>query len=224
MDVLFPLDVPTFSPGNPYVFHLMESLIHQPEISNVGSGWAALYWPKPTWDVVHIQWPEALVGWKVPKPTQIETLQSALQRARRSACIVVTVHNYNVQDRMGAVGQQLYETVYRNADAFVHLGRSSLEWFVATNNRREDTMLRFGLALFLCCTALQAQAAGDELAACLDPSTTILAGGDVSDKELAAAQSACARLKQTTQDEKLLKRIDAAASTLASEAQRRGKH
>lgn len=85
-------------------------------------------------------------------------------------------------------------------------------------------MLRFGLALFLCCTALQAQAAGDELAACLDPSTTILAGGDVSDKELAAAQSACARLKQTTQDEKLLKRIDAAASTLASEAQRRGKH
>lgn len=135
MDVLFPLDVPTFSPGNPYVFHLMESLIHQPEISNVGSGWAALYWPKPTWDLVHIQWPEALVGWKVPKPTQIETLQSALQRARRSACIVVTVHNYNVQDRMGAVGQQLYETVYRNADAFVHLGRSSLEWFVATNNR-----------------------------------------------------------------------------------------
>ena len=85
-------------------------------------------------------------------------------------------------------------------------------------------MLRFGLALFLCCTALEAQAAGTELFACLDPSTTLLAGGDVSDKELAAGQSACAHVKQTTQDEKVLMRINAAASTLASEAQRRGKH
>ena len=89
-------------------------------------------------------------------------------------------------------------------------------------------MLRFSLALFLGCAALHAaasaQAAGNELAACLDPSTTILAGGDVSDKELAAAQSACARMKQSTQDEKLLMRINAAASTLAAEAKRRSKH
>ena len=84
-------------------------------------------------------------------------------------------------------------------------------------------MLRFGLALCLCCTALHAQAAGNDLGACLDPSTTLLAGGDVSDKELAAGQSACAHLKQTTQDEKLLLRINAAATTLASEARRRGK-
>jgi len=89
---------------------------------------------------------------------------------------------------------------------------------------REDIMLRFGLALFLCCATLQAQAAGNDLEACLDPSTTLLAGGDVSDKELAAGQSACAHLKQTTQDEKLLLRINAAATTLASEAQHRGKH
>ena len=85
-------------------------------------------------------------------------------------------------------------------------------------------MLRFGLALFLCYTALEAHAAGNELSACLDPSTTLLAGGDVSDKELAAGQSACEHVKQTTQDEKVLMRINASASTLASEAQRRGKH
>ena len=73
------------------------------------------------------------MGWKLPNPTQIETLQSALQRARRHACIVVTVHNYNAKDWMGAVGHRLYQTVYRNADAFIHLGRRSLEWFIATN-------------------------------------------------------------------------------------------
>ena len=85
-------------------------------------------------------------------------------------------------------------------------------------------MLRFGLALFICCAALHAQAAGNDLAACLDPSTTLLAGGDVSDKELAAGQGACAHLKQSTQDGKVLLRVNAAASPLASEAQRRGKH
>jgi hypothetical protein len=88
-------------------------------------------------------------------------------------------------------------------------------------------MPRFILALALCCVALQAMCAGraeaaaNELSACLDPSTTLLAGGDVSNKELSAAQSACARLKQTTQDEKLLARINFAAETLASEAKRR---
>ena len=88
-------------------------------------------------------------------------------------------------------------------------------------------MPRFILALALCCVALQVTAAGrveaaaNELSACLDASTTLLAGGDVSDKELSAAQSACARLKQTTQDEKTLTRINAAAENLAAEAKRR---
>jgi hypothetical protein len=89
-------------------------------------------------------------------------------------------------------------------------------------------MLRIILAVVLCCAVLRAatvadaaQAADNELAACLDASTIILAGGDVGDKEIASAQSACARLKQTTQDEKVLIRINAAASTLASEAKRR---
>jgi hypothetical protein len=92
-------------------------------------------------------------------------------------------------------------------------------------------MLRFVLALFLCSACLHAvatgassaQAAANELATCLDPSTTIGAGGDVSDKEIASAQTACAKLQKTTQDEKLLMRINAAAATLASEAKRRGK-
>ncbi len=87
-------------------------------------------------------------------------------------------------------------------------------------------MLRIVLALVLCCAVLRAtadatQAAENELAACLDASTIILAGGDVSDKQIASAQSACARLKQTTQDEKVLVRINAAAANLADEAKRR---
>jgi len=92
-------------------------------------------------------------------------------------------------------------------------------------------MLRLILVLFLCCVALHAltpisaQAAGDALSLCLDTSTTIEAGGDVSNKELAAAQSACAHLQQSTQDHKTLTRVNAAAANLTAEAQRRqGKH
>jgi len=86
-------------------------------------------------------------------------------------------------------------------------------------------MPRF-IGLALCAAALvaagaSAQAAGNELSSCLDPSTAIEAGGDVSDKELAAAQNACAHLRQSTQDPKILGRINAAAANLAAEAQRR---
>ncbi len=89
-------------------------------------------------------------------------------------------------------------------------------------------MPRSVLALILCCLTLQGAAAaagGDELSRCLDPSTTLNAGGDVSDKELTAAQSACAQLMQSTKDSKILARVNAAAETLASEAKhRQSKH
>jgi hypothetical protein len=90
-------------------------------------------------------------------------------------------------------------------------------------------MLRLGLALLLCAASLglapwcAGPANAAELGACLDPATVLGAGGDVSDKELASAQAACAQLKQTTQDHKLLMRINAAQATLAAEAKRRGK-
>jgi len=89
-------------------------------------------------------------------------------------------------------------------------------------------MLRFIFALLLACAALHvtnaARAAALDLAPCVDPATIIEDGGTVSDKELADAQSACARLLQSTQDEKLLTWLKAAASNLASEAKRRSKN
>jgi hypothetical protein len=87
-------------------------------------------------------------------------------------------------------------------------------------------MRRFILGLALCCVALQGAgaadpSAGDELSRCLDASTTLNAGGGVGDKELAAAQSACAHLKQSSQDSKTLARANAAAATIADEVKRR---
>jgi len=87
---------------------------------------------------------------------------------------------------------------------------------------REDIMPRITLALILCCVAVHgAAAAAGELSSCLDPSTALLAGGDVGDKELVAAQDACARLKQSSSDRHTIARIDAAAANIADELRRR---
>ena len=90
-------------------------------------------------------------------------------------------------------------------------------------------MPRIGLAIVLCCVAVHgaaaaggtAKAANEGLARCLDPSTALLAGGDVGDKELVVAQNACARLKQSTSDRHTIARIDAAAANIADELRRR---
>ena len=87
-------------------------------------------------------------------------------------------------------------------------------------------MPRIVLALVLCCAAVHgaaaaagtAKAANEGLASCLDPSTTLLAGGDVGDNELMAAQNACARLKQSSSDRHTIARIDAAAAGTAKAA------
>jgi hypothetical protein len=54
-----------------------------------------------------------------------------------------------------------------------------------------------------------------------DAATTLDAGGDVSDKELAAARHACAHLQQSGLDAGTRIRVDHAASTLSDEQQRR---
>ncbi len=82
-------------------------------------------------------------------------------------------------------------------------------------------MRRLGLALLLSGLAISGVIAGSDLSSCLDPSTTLDAGGDVSDKELTAARQACAHLQQSGLDEKTRIRVDHAASTLSDEQQRR---
>jgi len=88
-------------------------------------------------------------------------------------------------------------------------------------------MPRVILVLTLCSlalygpTAASAGAEGGEMSRCLDTSTKLEAGGDVSDKELAEAQQACASVKQSTKDTETIARVTAAASNLTAEAGRR---
>jgi hypothetical protein len=79
----------------------------------------------------------------------------------------------------------------------------------------------FVLALVLSTSVISGAVAESDLSHCLDPSTNLDAGGDVSDKELAAARRACAQLQQLGLDEATRRRVDHAASTIIDEQQRR---
>jgi hypothetical protein len=98
---------------------------------------------------------------------------------------------------------------------------------VSPRKNREEIMPRLILALALCCVALPAAAASNakpaanDLSLCVDTWATLGAGGPVSDKELAAAQNACAHLQQAPQDDKNVARINAAAEAIAAEVKRR---
>jgi hypothetical protein len=79
-------------------------------------------------------------------------------------------------------------------------------------------VVAFVLAGILTTSAL---AANSELTRCLGASTISGAGGDVSDQELKAAQSACAQLKQSSTDHDTLARVKAAAENIDEEVARR---
>ena len=82
-------------------------------------------------------------------------------------------------------------------------------------------MRRLALALLLSSLASGAAVAGLDLSHCLDPATKLDAGGDVSDKELAAARQACAQLQKLNLDADSKRRVDHAASDLSDEQQHR---
>ena len=82
-------------------------------------------------------------------------------------------------------------------------------------------MKRLALVLLFSGLAMTGAVAGPDLSQCLDPATKLDAGGDVTDKELAAARQACAQLQQSESDEGTRRRIDHAASTIKDEQQHR---
>ena len=110
----------------------------------------------------------------------------------------------------------------------IDLGRAKSERIMRESpGVGEETMLRFVVALGLCCMAVattasyQSAKAANDLSLCLDTWTTLDAGGPVSDEVLAAAQNACARLQQSPQDRKTLEKINKAVEVIAGEVQRR---
>lgn len=84
---------------------------------------------KLEYDVVHIQWPEAIFGWNaVVTESDVELLKSRLFYCKEMGIkVIITIHNELPHCRRANVYSDVYETVYYNADAFIHLGQKSIE-------------------------------------------------------------------------------------------------
>lgn len=89
-----------------------------------GTFWLAV--PEAHFDVVHIQWPEALLDSRDPEDAEIAKLRDILKHWKRNGTkIAVTIHNEYPHGRDISSLRKVYEAVYDAADGFVHLGEAS---------------------------------------------------------------------------------------------------
>jgi glycosyltransferase involved in cell wall biosynthesis len=81
-------------------------------------------------DVLHIQWPEALLRWRRPEPWEMDWLEDRLNIWSQTSIIVTTVHNYKPHTLEDC--EALYTLVYGHSDGLIHLGEASREYFFTT--------------------------------------------------------------------------------------------
>ena len=113
---------------NPYVRQLIRALHADSGVASVQHGVERFESSEESFDVIHIQWPEALVRWGSPSPAILDGLRANFNRWRsRGAAIVATVHNEVPHRRDGEAYRKVFELVYGNADVAVHLGQRSIE-------------------------------------------------------------------------------------------------
>jgi glycosyltransferase involved in cell wall biosynthesis len=93
----------------------------------VVTGISSFYDRAATYELVHLHWPEELVGWQ-PTEGAIKKLSETLSWWQRRARIVATVHNLLPHRTSGRrLDRHLYETVYSAADLVGHFSQYSLE-------------------------------------------------------------------------------------------------
>ena len=83
---------------------------------------------KGTYDVIHLHWPEYLFKWKPPTDIELLLLEKILKNWQENgAKIVITRHNYLPHSTNPERFETLYEIVYKNVDAVIHLGAYSIK-------------------------------------------------------------------------------------------------
>lgn len=84
-----------------------------------------------TYDIIHFQWPEEVVGWNCDDPTIIGRLKERIACFRsRGAHFVYTRHNVRPH-YTNEIIEQAYDVIESESDIIVHMGQFSLEEFKA---------------------------------------------------------------------------------------------
>jgi glycosyltransferase involved in cell wall biosynthesis len=95
---------------------------------DVAKGVSNFYCRATTYDLIHLHWPEELIGWQLPTHSALEKLGETLRWWQSRARIVATVHNLLPhRDAEHPLDRRLYEEVYSAADFIGHFSNYSLE-------------------------------------------------------------------------------------------------
>jgi beta-1,4-mannosyltransferase len=115
--------------GNPYISELLRYVNKLKDVLCVQSHEELIETGELPYDVIHIQWPEAVFGWgSTITVNDVRVLSQRLSYFKQVGIkIVLTVHNARPHDLQGRIYSDLYETIYKKTDAFVHLGDKSVE-------------------------------------------------------------------------------------------------
>ncbi len=124
MNILLPVDKYPAS-GNSIIdetsaaIQKFDSSIHVTQ--DISRFWEA---PYTGFDCVHIHWPEALIGWRIPTETDLNNLETTVEKWREHAKLVVTVHNLSSHNS-NPMNQKLYDLIYSSARVLIHMSKIS---------------------------------------------------------------------------------------------------
>jgi hypothetical protein len=80
-----------------------------------------------SYDIVNIQFPEAIFDFKLPTQNQLDDLELEIKKWKENSKIVLILNDdkshYDLENKFG----RLFELMYQYVDAVVHLGKFSLE-------------------------------------------------------------------------------------------------
>jgi beta-1,4-mannosyltransferase len=127
MKILLACDCNQSAEANPYTVQLLLALAKNEAVSEVQHGPFWLWVSDVRFDVIHLQWPEALFNWREPTQADLDLLSAAFARwKQQNTRVVVTIHNEYPHGRDSEMFRRLYDLVYRGADGFIHLGEASI--------------------------------------------------------------------------------------------------
>ncbi|WP_026714566.1 hypothetical protein [Flavobacterium daejeonense] len=80
-----------------------------------------------SFDIVNIQFPEAIFDWKVPTQTELNELESQIRIWKMSSKIVYTMNDFKKHYDKKENFDNLFSLIHKNADAVIHLGNYSMQ-------------------------------------------------------------------------------------------------
>lgn len=130
------------SDANQHIYLLTQ---HLKKHTHVTSSTKVFFHDDVDYNVIHIHWPEALFGWRLPYMEDFILIKERLAVWKKKAAIVYTLHNSQAHELHNPWCVMIYKAVYEAADVIIHLGSHSYNKKVKNADNRQHVIIPRGL-------------------------------------------------------------------------------